>query len=66
MGGQGALRGQVDGGNLKQTPKEWGKLKRVTVSPGMAEGDTIQLLFPYITGKQIDEACEQGQLLWDE
>jgi hypothetical protein len=35
-------------------PKEWGKLKRVTVSPGMAEGDTIQLLFPYITGKQID------------
>jgi hypothetical protein len=25
--------------------EEWGKLKRVTVSPGMAEGDTILLLW---------------------
>jgi len=31
-----------------------GNLPRVAVPAGMAEGETIELLFPYHTGKQID------------
>jgi hypothetical protein len=43
IGGRYEVKSRVMASN--RPIEEWGKLKRVTVSPGMAEGDTIQLLW---------------------